>query len=91
MVVDGRLASLAHSSRQTLTTCEWGMDTLPEARRQGYAKAATILWTALVQQKGLVPISSAYAENTVSLHLAASIGYLPRITGVDGPISEIAE
>ena len=91
VIVDGRLLTVAHSSRQTPTACELGIDTLPEARRQGYAAAATILWTATVQQKGLIPIYSAHAENTASLRLAKATGYLHRIDGVYGPIAEFAE
>jgi RimJ/RimL family protein N-acetyltransferase len=91
VVVDGRLDSLAHSSRRTPAACELGIDTLPDARRRGYAAATAILWTALVQQQGLVPIYSAFAWNTASLHLAQSIGYVPRIEGVYGPVTEDAE
>lgn len=91
VVVDGRLASIAHSARQTPAACELGIDTLPEARRRGYAAAATILWTAVVQQKGLIPIYSAFAWNTASLHLAKAAGYVPRIDGVYGPVSEAAD
>ena len=91
VIVDDRLVSLACSARQTPAACELGIDTIPEARRRGYAAAATILWTALVQQKGLVPIYSAFAWNTASLHLAESIGYMPRIDGVYGPVPETAE
>jgi RimJ/RimL family protein N-acetyltransferase len=87
VIVDGRLVSIAHSSRQTPSACELGIDTLPEARRRGYAAAATTLWTALVQQKGLVPIYSAFAENTASLQLAQAVGYVPRINGVYGPVA----
>lgn len=90
VIVDGRLVSLAHSSRQTASACELGIETIPEARRQGYAAAATILWTALVQQKGLVPIYSAFAWNTASLQLAKSLGYVPYIEGVYGPVTEDA-
>ncbi len=88
VVVDGRLMSIAHSSRQTSAACELGIETLPEARRRGYAAAATILWTAMVQQKGLIPIYSAFAWNTASLHLAKATGYVPRIDGVYGPVPE---
>jgi predicted GNAT family acetyltransferase len=88
VVVDGRLVSIAHSARQTPAACELGINTLPEVRRRGHARAATILWTALVQQQGLVPIYSAFAWNTASLLLAQSIGYVPRIEGVYGPVPE---
>lgn len=91
VVVDGRLVSIAHSSRQTPAACELGINTLPEARRRGYAAAATILWTALVQQKRLVPIYSAFAWNTASLRLAQAVGYVPRIDSVYGPVPEADE
>jgi len=91
VIVDDRLVSIAHSSRQTFAACELGINTLPQARRQGYAAAATILWTAIVQQKGLVPIYSAFAWNTASLQLAKSIGYMPHIDGVYGPVPETDE
>jgi RimJ/RimL family protein N-acetyltransferase len=91
VVVEGQLMSIAHSSRQTPVACALGINTVPEARRRGYATAATILWTALVQQKGLVPIYSAFAWNTASLRLAQSIGYIPCIDGVYGPVPEAGE
>ena len=75
VIVDGRLLSLAHSSRRTHEACELGVDTLPEARRKGYALAATILWAKMVAQEGLVPLYSTHAENTASLRLAAAAGY----------------
>ncbi len=86
VVISGRLLSLAHSSRRTREACELGIDTLPEARRRGYARAATILWTRAVIQEGLVPLYSALAENTASLRLAAAVGYrvFARIAIVEG-------
>lgn len=71
----GRLLCLAHSSRRTPEACELGIDTLPTARRKGYALAATVVWTHLILQEGPVPLYSAFAENTASLHLAAKAGY----------------
>jgi hypothetical protein len=91
VIVDGQLVSIAHSSRQTSSACELGIDTLPHSRRHGHAKAATILWTALVQQKGLTPIYSAFAWNTASLRLAQAVGYMPGIEGVYGPVPEVDE
>ncbi len=88
VIVDGRLVSIAHSSRQTASACELGIDTLPEARRRGYAAAATTLWTALVQQQRLTPLYSSFAWNTASLRLAQAVGYMPRIDGVYGPVPE---
>jgi len=82
VIVDGRLLSLAHSSRRTTEACELGIDTLPEARRRGYALAATLLWASMVAQEGLVPLYSAFAENTASLRLAAAAGYRAFARGV---------
>ncbi len=78
----GRLLSLAHSSRRTAEACELGIDTLPEARRRGYALAATVVWSAEITMEGLIPIYSALAENTASLRLAAAAGYRPFAHGV---------
>lgn len=88
VVVEGRLVSVAHSSRQTRDACELGINTLADARRQGYAASATALWTALVQTRGLTPIYSAFAWNEASLGLALSVGYQRRIESVYGPITE---
>lgn len=75
VVVDGRLLCVAHSSRRTAEACELGIDTLPEARRRGYALAATIAWSEAVQREGLTPIYSALASNVASLNLAVAAGY----------------
>jgi hypothetical protein len=75
VVIDGRLVSLAHSSRRTAEACELGLDTLPEARRRGYALAVTVIWTSLILQEDLVPLYSALADNKASLALAAAAGY----------------
>lgn len=75
VIAENRLVSLAHSSRRTADACELGIDTLPEARRKGYALAATVAWTAAIIEEGLLPIYSAYSWNTASLRLAAASGY----------------
>lgn len=75
VIESGHLVCLAHSSRRTTSACELGIDTLPSARRKGYALAATVLWTHVILQEGLVPLYSAFAENTPSLNLAIKAGY----------------
>ena len=75
VVSAGQVLSLAHSSRRTPEACELGIDTLPQARRKGYALAATILWAHTVQQAGIVPLYSAAATNSASLRLAEAAGY----------------
>ncbi len=77
VVIAGQLLSLAHSSRRTQEACELGIDTVPEARRKGYALAATIVWAQTVLREGIVPIYSTLAENSASLRLAAAAGYRP--------------
>ncbi|HYU73197.1 MAG TPA: GNAT family N-acetyltransferase [Ktedonobacteraceae bacterium] len=80
--VEGRLLSIAHSARRTAKACELGVDTLPEARRRGYALAVTILWTADVIQEGCIPFYSALAENASSLALAHAAGYCVFARGI---------
>ena len=74
-IADGRVLSLAHSSRRTAEACELGVETLPEARRKGYALAATVVWSNAIAREGLTPLYSARASNTASLNLAAAAGY----------------
>jgi hypothetical protein len=73
----GRLLCLAHSSRRTAEACELGIETHTEARRRGFALAATLVWADLVRREGLIPLYSALATNTASLHLAEAAGYRP--------------
>ncbi|GHO46797.1 hypothetical protein KSX_49600 [Ktedonospora formicarum] len=75
VVVEGRLLSIAHSSRRTTEACELGIETQPDARRRGYALAATVAWAASVAQEGLVPFYSALSSNVASLKLAEAAGY----------------
>lgn len=85
-VVAGRLLSVAHSSRRTAEACELGVDTLPEARRQGLGLAVTVCWAAAVATEGLVPLYSALTENAASLALAHAAGYrvFARAVHLDG-------
>jgi len=87
VIVEGGLVSVAHSSRRTTAACELGINTTPDARRRGYATAATLAWTQAIRQEGLLPIYSAFAYNSASLRLAARVGYSPAIAGVYGPVS----
>jgi GNAT acetyltransferase len=80
VVISGQLLSLAHSSRRTPDACELGIDTLPQARLKGYALAATIVWTQAVLQERLVPIYSADASNTASLHLKENVPLPPAVS-----------
>lgn len=91
VIMNGCLASIAHCSRRTAAACELGINTAPDARRQGYARAATLAWTQAIIEEGLTPIYSARASNTASLRLAVSCGYAPVIAGAYGPFSREAD
>lgn len=82
VIVEGTLLSLAHSSRRTAEACELGIDTLREARRKGYALAATVAWSAAILEEGLTPIYSAHSWNNASLRLAVASGYREFARGV---------
>lgn len=77
VVVDGRLLSVAHSSRRTPAACELGVETRPAARRRSYGLAVTLRWAQAVAAEGLLPLYSARADNAASLALAAAAGYRP--------------
>ncbi len=87
VIAQGRLVSVAHSARRTAAACELGIDTLLDARRQGYARTATLAWAGAVRREGLTPIYSAFADNVASLRLAASAGFTPVARGVYGPVA----
>lgn len=91
VIADGQLVCVAHSSRRTVAACELGINTVPAARRQGYATAATFAWTRAIQQEGLTPIYSAFAHNVASLRLAATARYVQVSASVYGPVSETHE
>jgi hypothetical protein len=88
MIVAGRLVSVAHSSRRTSLACELGINTAPDARRQGYATIAIRAWTDATLRERRIPIYSAFAHNAASLRLAATSGYIQVSAGVYGPISQ---
>lgn len=77
VVEQGRLVSVAHSSRRTAEACELGLDTILDARRRGYGLAVTVLWAEAVAAEGIEPLYSAMAWNAASLALAHAAGYRP--------------
>lgn len=91
VIAGSLLVSVAHSSRRIAAACELGINTISEARRQGYAATATLAWTQAIQEEGLTPIYSAFAYNSASLRLAAATGYVQVSASVYGPVSETHE
>lgn len=82
VVENDQIICFAHSSRRREHACELGVDTLPEARRRGYALAATVLWAEAVAAEWREPFYSALATNAASLALAHAAGYRPFAYGV---------
>ena len=93
VVVQQRLVSMAHASRRIAGACELGIETQPDARRKGYALAATVAWSQAVIAEGLTPIYSASAHNTASLRLAEAAGYrvVARVTLVEDELTGQSE
>jgi len=69
------LVGVAHSSRRTAQACELGINTLPAARRKGFARACVLAWAEAVAAEHLEPLYSASWTNTASLRLAEECGY----------------
>lgn len=77
VVEQGLLLSIAHSSRRSAQACELGINTLPAARRRGFARRCVLAWAAAVAAEGLEPLYSASWDNAPSLALAQACGYRP--------------
>ena len=74
LVVDGRLASLCFSSRNTPIAAEAGVDTLEEFRGRGYAQAVVAAWARAVRAEGRIPLYSTSWDNLASRSVARKLG-----------------
>ena len=74
IVVDGRLASLCFSSRNTPIAAEAGVNTLEEFRGRGYAPAVVAAWARAVSAEGRIPLYSTSWDNLASRSVARKLG-----------------
>ena len=74
LVVDGRLASLCFSSRNTPVAAEAGVNTLEEFRGRGYAPAVVAVWARAVRAEGCTPLYSTSWDNLASRSVAGKLG-----------------
>jgi RimJ/RimL family protein N-acetyltransferase len=74
IVVDGRLASLCFSSRNTPIAAEAGVNTLEEFRGRGYALAVVAAWGRAVRAEGRIPLYSTSWDNLASRSVARKLG-----------------
>jgi predicted GNAT family acetyltransferase len=73
-VVDGRLASLCLSARNTPIAAEAGVETLDEFRGRGYAPAVVAAWARAVREEGRIPLYSTSWDNLASRSVARKLG-----------------
>jgi RimJ/RimL family protein N-acetyltransferase len=74
LVKENRAVSVCRSVRITDAAHEAGVETLPEFRGRGYAKAVVSGWASLVHSLGAVPLYSTSWENRASQAVARSLG-----------------
>jgi hypothetical protein len=74
IVIDGRLASLCYSARNTPIAAEAGVDTLKEFRGRGYAPAVVAAWARAVRAEGRIPLYSTSWDNLSSRSVARKLG-----------------
>jgi hypothetical protein len=76
IVVDGRLASLCYSARNTPIAAEAGVDTIEEFRGRGFAPAVAAAWARAVRAEGRIPLYSTSWDNLASRSVARKLGLI---------------
>jgi RimJ/RimL family protein N-acetyltransferase len=76
IVVDGRLASLCYSARNSPFAAEAGVDTLEAFRGRRYAPAAVAAWARAVREEGRTPLYSTSWDNLASRSVARKLGLI---------------
>ncbi len=73
--VKGKIAGIATACADCDTLWQIGVDTLPEYRNRGIAKAAVSVLTQYILNKNIVPYYSTVETNLESRAVAAALGY----------------
>lgn len=73
LVKANKVVSVCRSARITAEAHEAGVETLPEFRGNGYAKAVTLGWARLVRKTSAIPLYSTSWENIASQALARKL------------------
>jgi GNAT acetyltransferase-like protein len=81
--VDGVRVSYCRSSRENARSAEAWVETNPENRRQGHARAAVAAWACAIRASGKVPFYSHDAYNVASAGVARSLGLHQWLTWIN--------
>ncbi len=73
-VDDGRAVAVCCSVRITPVAHAAGVETLPDARRRGFASRAVVAWAKAVAESGAVPLYSTSWDNGASQAVARRLG-----------------
>ena len=74
---DDRPVAACHAARRGERACEAGVETLPEARGRGHARAVVAAWARAVRAGGREPLYSTSWDNLASRGVARSLGLIP--------------
>lgn len=76
LFVEGAVASLAFSSRNTPRAAECGVETHPAHRGRGYAPQVVAAWSRAVRASQRIPLYSTAWANTASQSVARMLGLI---------------
>lgn len=82
VVVDGVVASICESARESEVAAEAWVRTIPTASRRGYATRVTAAWARDVLRRGKTPFYSHARENRASAGVARALGLIPFLDDV---------
>lgn len=72
----GDVVASAHLNWQSPHFAEIAVNTLPQYRRQGWGRSVVAAMIQHLLRNGRMPLYVAAAENTASIHLAESVGFV---------------